>query len=70
MKQNYINNLALIILLSFGVLFGLTGCKESERDRVLMYQKGTYLGLADEALGNVKIRELQNRTRYQFASGN
>lgn len=70
MKQSYMNNLVLIILLSFGVLFGLTGCKESERDRVLMYQKGTYLGPADEALGDLKIRELQNRTRYQFASGN
>ena len=40
MKQSYMNNLVLIIMLSFGVLFGLTGCKESERDRVLMYQKG------------------------------
>ena len=28
------------------------------------------LGPADEALGDLKIRELQNRTRYQFASGN
>lgn len=56
---------ALAAILGLGLTVSLTACKESERDRVLMYKKGTYLGADDQRLNEDVIRALQNRVRYQ-----
>ena len=54
--------------ISFLILFGLTACQESERDRVLRYDKGTYLGAKDQSLNPEQLQLLQSRARYQFSS--
>lgn len=68
MRQKSFANYATTVVLGLGLLVAVTGCKESERDRVLMYNKGTYLGPADQQLNDDAVRELQSRTRYQFAA--
>ena len=70
MRQASINKTLICGLLGLGIMFGLSGCKDTERDRILMYKKGTYLGQADQSLGADAVNKLQSRTRYQFASGN
>ncbi len=54
--------------ISFLFFLGLTACQESERDRVLRYDKGTYLGAKDQSLGPEQLQSLQSRVRYQFSS--
>ena len=55
--------------LSCGLLLalaiGLSACDESEQDRVLRYQKGTYLGKQDTPLSEDIRDELRSRTRRQ-----
>ena len=58
----------LFIPISFLCLSGLTACQESERDRILRYDKVTYLGAEDQSLAPEQIQSLQSRTRYQFSS--
>lgn len=70
MKHSSISKSSMTVILGLALAFGLAGCKDSERDRILMYKKGTYLGSADQALSDDMLRQLQSRTRYQFASGN
>jgi hypothetical protein len=70
MRHLSISKSSMTTVLGLALTFGLTGCKDSERDRILMYKKGTYLGSPDRALSDDTLRQLQNRTRYQFASGN
>ena len=70
MRQAFINKALICGLLGLGLIFGLSGCKDTERDRILMYKKGTYLGQADQSLDADVLNRLQSRTRYQFASGN
>ena len=53
---------------SFLFLLGLTACQESERDRILQYDKGTYLGAKDQSLNPEQLQSLQSRARYQFSS--
>ena len=58
----------LYVPISFLFLLGLTACQESERDRVLRYDKGTYLGAKDQSLNPEQLQSLQSRARYQFSS--
>lgn len=53
----------LMSLAAAGVL--LSACDPEEQDRVLLYEKGTYLGQADEELSPETRQELRNRARYQ-----
>lgn len=53
----------LVSLAVAGVL--LSACDPEEQDRVLLYEKGTYLGQADEELSSETRQELRNRARYQ-----
>ncbi|MDF2096544.1 hypothetical protein [Aquibaculum arenosum] len=53
----------LVSLAVAGVL--LSACDPEEQDRVLLYEKGTYLGQADEELSPEARQELRNRARYQ-----
>ncbi len=53
----------LMSLVAAGAL--LSACDPEEQDRVLLYEKGTYLGQADEELSPETRQELRNRARYQ-----
>ena len=47
---------------------GLGACDESEQDRILQYQKGTYLGPADPPLTPEQLDDLRYRTKLQGGS--
>ena len=68
MRQKSFAHYETTAVLGLGLLVAMAGCKESERDRVLMYNKGTYLGSADQQLDDGAVRKLQDRTRYQIAA--
>ena len=68
MKRKTIKSYVTAAVLSLGLVAGLSGCKESERDRILMYKKGTYLGPSDQMLDDDAVRKLQSRTLYQIAA--
>ena len=55
--------LCAVVLLSAG----LTGCAEEEQDRVLSYEKGTYLGKVDQKLSEDQLRKLAVRSNGQRA---
>ena len=56
----------IFILFSLvGLSFGLMACAEEERDRVLSYEKGTYLGKADQQLSQDQLRQLMLRSNGQ-----
>ena len=56
----------IFILFSLiGLSFGLMACTEEERDRVLRYEKGTYLGNADQRLSQDQLRQLMLRSNGQ-----
>ena len=43
----------------------LTACDEQEQDRILRYEKGTYLGKPDTPLTEEQIEDLRLRARRQ-----
>lgn len=43
----------------------LSACEEAEQDRILRYEKGTYLGPKDQALSNEQQADLRARARMQ-----
>ena len=43
----------------------VAACEEDEQNRVLVYDKGTYLGAEDSPLPEATVRELQSRAREQ-----
>lgn len=43
----------------------LGGCREEEQERILRYQKGTYLGKSDTPLSEETREALRLRTRFQ-----
>jgi hypothetical protein len=54
------------VLLSFLALsFGLSACAEEEQNRVLSYEKGTYLGKKDQKLTEAQLRQLVLRSNGQ-----
>ena len=56
----------IFILFSLiGLSFGLIACAEEEQDRVLRYEKGTYLGNADQQLSQDQLRQLMLRSNGQ-----
>lgn len=55
--------LVMLALLIAGA--GLSGCREDEQGRVLLYEKGTYLGEPDDPLEKDKVRALRSRARRQ-----
>ena len=44
---------------------GLSACEQDEQGRILSYDKGTYLGQADQKLDENQVRELEMRTNLQ-----
>ncbi|MEX0923195.1 MAG: hypothetical protein WDZ84_10500 [Rhodovibrionaceae bacterium] len=55
--------IAAAILVSMGL--SLSACDEDEQDRILRYDKGTYLGEPDDPLDQGTLDELRNRARNQ-----
>ena len=53
----------LVGALGLGLL--LQGCREDEQDRVLLYDKGTYLGPGDPPLEAQQVDELRYRAQNQ-----
>ena len=43
----------------------LSACDQEEQGRILSYDKGTYLGPADQKLGENQLRDLEVRTSLQ-----
>ena len=56
----------LLVLSSiFAAGLVLSACDEAEQDRILRYEKGTYLGPKDQVLSDQQQVELRARTRMQ-----
>jgi hypothetical protein len=47
------------------VATGLVSCAEEEQNRVLRYEKGTYLGKPDQSLSSDQVRRLIMRSHVQ-----
>ncbi len=58
-------NLIVVLgcVVAAGVLLG--ACRENEQDRVLLYQKGDYLGKPDTAVSEGALRALSARIQRQ-----
>ncbi len=54
-----------VITALVGLAVGLSGCNQDEQGRILSYDKGTYLGQADQKLGGNQLRDLEVRTSLQ-----
>ena len=56
----------ILILFSLaGLSFGLISCAEEEQNRLLSYEKGTYLGKVDQQLSEDQLRQLMLRSNGQ-----
>ena len=47
------------------ILFSFTSCKKEEQGRLLIYDKGNYLGPKDQKLEKDKVYKLQKQTNRQ-----
>ena len=63
-----IRGLGPISVIMMTAALGLAACDEAEQDRILRYEKGTYLGPPDEPLDSETLEELQFRVRMQGGS--
>ena len=61
--MNTRNCLKIFALAAF--VTALSSCAEEEQDRLLSYDKGTYLGKADQALTQEQVRNLMSRADIQ-----
>ena len=59
-KRNFLKIFALATFVT-----ALSSCAEEEQDRLLSYEKGTYLGKADQALTEEQVRNLMGRADIQ-----
>ena len=58
----------ILILFSLaGLSSVLVACAEEEQNRLLSYEKGTYLGNADQQLSEEQLRQLVRRSNGQRA---
>ena len=61
--MNTRNFLKIFALATF--VTALSSCAEEEQNRLLSYEKGTYLGKADQALTEEQVRNLMGRADIQ-----
>lgn len=54
-----------IVLGSVLAILAIAGCRLDEQDRQTQFEKGTYLGAADQQLTEEQTSELRGRARYQ-----
>ena len=57
--------LKVLVLATF--VAALSSCAEEEQNRLLSYEKGTYLGPADQSLSDEQVRKLMTRADIQRA---
>ena len=57
------NFLKVLVLATF--VAALSSCAEEEQNRLLSYEKGTYLGPADQSLSDEQVRKLMTRADIQ-----
>ena len=55
--------LKVLLLVTF--VAALSSCAEEEQNRLLSYEKGTYLGPADQSLSDEQVRKLMTRADIQ-----
>ena len=55
--------LKVLVLATFVAV--LSSCAEEEQNRLLSYEKGTYLGPADQSLSDEQVRKLMTRADIQ-----
>ncbi len=55
----------LVLSAVFAAGLVLSACDEAEQDRILRYEKGTYLGPKDQVLSNEQQAALRARSRMQ-----
>ena len=55
--------LKVLVLATF--VAALSSCAEEEQNRLLSYEKGTYLGPADQSLSDGQVRKLMTRADIQ-----
>ncbi len=55
----------LVLTTVFAAGLVLSACDEAEQDRILRYEKGTYLGQKDQMLTERQQADLRARTRMQ-----
>ena len=55
--------LKVLVLATF--VAALSSCAEEEQNRLLSYEKGTYLGPADQSLSDEQVRKLMIRADIQ-----
>lgn len=55
--------LNVLVLATF--VAALSSCAEEEQNRLLSYEKGTYLGPADQSLSDEQVRKLMTRADIQ-----
>ena len=58
-------NIFLKIFALATFVVALSSCAEEEQNRLLSYEKGTYLGPADQSLTDEQVRELMARADIQ-----
>ncbi len=57
--------ISVITGLALGLMLSLSGCRDEEQNRVLMYKKGQYLGAPDSGLSEEGLNRLVQRSRLQ-----
>ena len=57
------DSLKVLVLATF--VAALSSCAEEEQNRLLSYEKGTYLGSADQSLSDEQVRKLMTRADIQ-----
>jgi len=55
--------LKVLVLATF--VAALSSCAEEEQNRLLSYEKGTYLGPTDQSLSDEQVRKLMTRADIQ-----
>ena len=58
--RNFLKVFALVTFVT-----ALSSCAEEEQNRLLSYEKGTYLGPADQSLTDEQVRKLMARADIQ-----
>ena len=58
--SNFLKVFALVTFVT-----ALSSCAEEEQNRLLSYEKGTYLGPVDQSLTEEQVRELMARADIQ-----
>lgn len=55
----------LTVVSTLALMMVLSGCSEEEQDRILQYEKGVYLGKADQNLTQEQLQKLVLRSNGQ-----